>query len=252
MNAFAGLSGMESAVDEVLRGTKRESTTRAGERAAGPETGKEKAAPEERGGKMSFIGKRADGIEVYETSKDVLGLTWVQRQARFLEIMKNDSRGRAAKFIRNKHAYYATFEEGDVRKNIYGDKKSDRKGWRAKINSEADGDIFTLVENAAYDGSSPERGKKTYAHNGVVYWDYFVKKVQINGVVFDLLANVRKKANGEFVYSLQLNEDKTKKAVPPTAVAQGAALRSGGPASISSIPNSAEKSNFKSADGRNR
>lgn len=250
MNVFAGLSGVESDVDEVLRGTKEESAARDGERAAGPETGKEKAAPEG-GGKMSFIGKRADGIEVYETSKDVLDLTWVQRRARFLEIMKNDYRRRTAKFIRNGHAYYATFEEGDVRKNIYGDKKSDRKGWRAKINAGADGDIFTLVENAAYDGSSPERGKKTYAHNGVVYWDYFVKKVQINGVVFDLLANVRKKANGEFVYSLQLNEDKRKKAVPPTAVAQGAALRSGGPASISSIPNSTAKSNHENEGGNN-
>ena len=33
--------------------------------------------------------------------------------------------------------------------------------------------------------------------------------------VFDLLANVRKKANGSFVYSLQLNEDKNTKAAPP-------------------------------------
>lgn len=165
--------------------------------------------------RYSYRGKNQDGIEVYETSEEVKKLSYKDRQKQFLDIMSNEYRGRTAKFIRNGHAYYATFEEKDINKNIYGDKKSDENGWKAKINVGADGNIFELVENAQYDGSKPERGKTITAHRGVGYWDYFIKNVQIDGRVFDLLANVRKKANGAFVYSIQLNENKKIKASPP-------------------------------------
>ena len=45
-------------------------------------------------------------------------------------------------------------------------------------------------------------------------WEYFIKTVQIDGRVYDLLANVRKKPEGEYVYSIQLNEDKKKAPAP--------------------------------------
>ena len=165
--------------------------------------------------KYSFRGTSQDGIEVYETSDEVKKLPYKERQQKFLDIMANEYRGRTAKFIRNGHAYYATFDEKDVSKNIYGDKRSDKKGYRAKINVGAEGDIFELVENAKYNGSLPENGKKIAAHKGVGYWDYFIKNVQIDGTVFNLTANVRKKADGAFVYSIQLNENKKIKASPP-------------------------------------
>lgn len=165
--------------------------------------------------RYSYRGVNKDGIEVYETSQDVKNLTRKERQQQFLDIMTNEYRGRTAKFIRNGHTYYATFEEKDVNKNIYGDKRSDKKGYKAKINVGADGDIFELVENAQYNGSHPEKGKKITAHRGVGYWDYFIKNVQIDGTVFNLTANVRKKADGAFVYSIQLNENKKIKASPP-------------------------------------
>lgn len=163
----------------------------------------------------SLRGVNKDGIEVYETSDEVKKLSYKERQQRFLDIMKNEYRGRTAKFIRNGHSYYATFEEKDINKNIYGDKLSDIKGWKAKINTGADGDIFELVENARYNGSLPEKGKKIAAHQGVRYWDYFIKTVQIDDAVFDLVANVRKKADGAFVYSIQLRQNKKIKASPP-------------------------------------
>ena len=165
--------------------------------------------------RYSYRGVNKDGIEVYETSGDIKKLSYKDRQQKFLDIMTNDYRGRTAKFIRNGHTYYATFEEKDVNKNIYGDKRSDKKGYKAKINVGADGDIFELVENAQYNGSLPEKGKKITAHRGVGYWDYFIKNVQIDGTVFNLTANVRKKADGAFVYSIQLNENKKIKASPP-------------------------------------
>ena len=78
----------------------------------------------------------------------------------------------------------------------------------------AEGNVFELVENAKYNGSRPESGKNIAAHKGVTYWDYFIKTVQIDNTVFDLVANVRKRTDGPFVYSIQLNENKNVEAAP--------------------------------------
>ena len=165
------------------------------------------------------------GIEVYETSEETKKLSFKERQNVFLDIMINQYRGRTAKFIRNGHTYYARFEEADVRKNIYGDNRSDYKGIKAKVNVGADGNIFELVENARYDGSKQEKGKITQAHQNVVYWDYFIKTVQIDNKVFDLLANVRKKSDGGYVYSIQLNENKKVEASPSLIPIEGVSNR---------------------------
>ena len=185
-----------------------------------------------------FIGVRDDGIEVYETSEEVKKLPWKKRRERFIKFMNEQYRGRTAKFMRNGHSYYARFSEDDVKKNIYGDKRSDDNGRDAKTNIGADGLIFELVENASYRNSKPEEGKTTKAHKNVGYWDYFVKKVQIDGRVYDLVANVRKKPEGEFVYSLQLNEDTNTKAVPPDSLSKAQTLNGAQTASGSIIRDS--------------
>ena len=167
------------------------------------------------GVRYSLRGVNQDGIEVYETSDEIKALPYTQRKQRFLDIMEDDYKGRTAKFERNGHVYYAAFETGDINKNIYGDKNSDLKGWKAKVNVGADGNVFELVENAKYNGSKAEIGKNISTHKGVNYWDYFVKNVQIDGTVFDLVANIRKKTDGAFVYSIQLRENKQIKASPP-------------------------------------
>lgn len=159
------------------------------------------------GPSADYVGKTADGVEVYETSEKTRNLTWAERKKTFLHLMRQQYRGRTAKFIRNGHAYYAKFEYRDVSKNIYGDDKSDPKGRDAKINVGADGNIFELVENSKYSRSEIERGKTQRMHRGVNHWDYFVKTVQIDGTVFDLTANVRKKADGEFVYIIEMMEN---------------------------------------------
>lgn len=46
---------------------------------------------------------------------------------------------------------------------------------------------------------------------------HFVKTVQIDGKFYDVLANVRKKSGGEYVYSIQLNESR-KSRLPPWRV----------------------------------
>lgn len=158
--------------------------------------------------KYLFVGKRADGIEVYRTSDEIQNLPQKERAKMFLNKMKSDYYGRTAKFEKNGQPYYARFEDSDVKKNIYGDKQSDRSGLKAKVKAGAEGDIFELVENAKYDRSSAEKGKSGKPHAGVETWDYYVKTVQVDNKVYDELINVRLKPDGEYVYNISLKENK--------------------------------------------
>lgn len=168
--------------------------------------------------RWSLAGTNEDGIEVYETSDNIKNLTNKERMKQFEEIMKNDYRGRTAKFIRNGHAYYATFEDTDVKKNIYGDNQSSKAGWKAKIRAGADGDIFELVEDADYTGSGAEQGKSNPAHKGINLWDYYAKTVQIDNEVYDLVANVRRSGDDSYVYNIGLRQNKKIKASPPIGI----------------------------------
>lgn len=203
-----------------------------------------KNAATEGGTRFDLKGKNKDGVEVYETGEDVKKMSYKERMEAFMDIMRNEYAGRTAKFSDSNSTYYAKFDEADLRKNVYGDKKSSQKGWKAKINTGADGSIFELVENATYNGGKAEQGKKTQAHQNLTGWEYFVKTVQIDGQVYDLLANVRKKPDGEFVYSIQLNENKA--SAPPLQYRNGTAKANNRPvgvstnASESSVPQNGE------------
>lgn len=176
--------------------------------------------------KFQLSGITEDGIEVYTTSKEVMDLTWKERKARYLDLMTNQYKGRTAKFVRNGHTYYAQFDEASLRKPIYGDERSSDKGRRAIIKAGADGDIFELVENSVYEGSS--KNKKD--HTAADYFDYFVKTVQIDGKVFDLVADVEKKygVDGGYVYTLALKDNKTVKASPTNEHSQSEPFNSVG------------------------
>lgn len=205
-----------------------------------------KNAATEGGVRFDLKGKNKDGVEVYETGEDVKKMSYKERMEAFMDIMRNEYAGRTAKFSDGNNTYYAKFDEADLRKNVYGDKKSSQKGWKAKINTGADGSIFELVENATYNGGKAEQGKKSQAHQNLTGWEYFVKAVQIDGQVYDLLANVRKKPDGEFVYSIQLNENKNKASAPPLQYRNGTAKANNRPvgvstnASASSVPQNGE------------
>ena len=193
-------------------------------RAAPPARADENTVYADLSDSLDYVGKTDDGTEVYETSEAVRKLPYKKRMEAFMDIMRNEYAGRTAKFTaRDGEVYYATFDENDLRKNVYGDKKSSPRGWKAKINTGADGNIFDLVENAEHSGSGKEQGKTSEAHQGLTGWEYFVKTVQIDGRVYDLLANVRKKPDGEFVYSIQLNENEKKAPAPPRQYQNGTA-----------------------------
>lgn len=198
-----------------------------------PDTGDENTVFSGSGESYELVGKNKDGIEVYETGEDIKKMSYKERMESFMDIMRNEYAGRTAKFTDGNNTYYAKFDEADLRKNVYGDKKSSQKGWKAKINTGADGSIFELVENATYNGGKPEQGKKAQAHQNLTGWEYFVKTVQIDGQVYDLLANVRKKPDGEFVYSIQLNENKNKASAPPLQYRNGTAKANNRPVGVS-------------------
>lgn len=198
-----------------------------------PDTGDENTVFSDSGESYELVGKNKDGIEVYETGEDIKKMSYKERMEAFMDIMRNEYAGRTAKFSDGNNTYYAKFDEADLRKNVYGDKKSSQKGWKAKINTGADGSIFELVESATYNGGKPEQGKKAQAHQNLTGWEYFVKTVQIDGQVYDLLANVRKKPDGEFVYSIQLNENKNKASAPPLQYQNGTAKANNRPVGVS-------------------
>lgn len=198
-----------------------------------PDTGDENTVFSDSGESYELVGKNKDGIEVYETGEDIKKMSYKERMEAFMDIMRNEYAGRTAKFSDGNNTYYAKFDEADLRKNVYGDKKSSQKGWKAKINTGADGSIFDLVENATYNGGKTEQGKKSQAHQNLTGWEYFVKTVQIDGQVYDLLANVRKKPDGEFVYSIQLNENKNKASAPPLQYQNGTAKANNRPVGVS-------------------
>lgn len=211
-DAYAGMDRLPEEKARIVQ----QAAQRRLEAQSAEKSGETRGPPE----KYSYAGKTDSGTEVYETSDAVRRLPYKKRMEIFMDIMRNEYAGRTAKFItRDGETYYARFDEDDLNKNIYGDGKSSPRGWRAKINTGADGAIFELLENARHKGSRGEIGKTTPAHKNVTGWEYFVKTVQIDGRVYDLLANVRKKPEGELVYSIQLNENKRKAPAPPVAPA---------------------------------
>ncbi len=155
--------------------------------------------------KFSLKGIDQNGIEVYEISDEVKNMPFAERKKLFLRKMKNEYKGRTAKFIRNGHAYYAIFDDAGINKAIYGDKKSSKRGSKAKINLGAEGDVFELIENSTYTNSRTEKGKVTSSgiHDNTTFWDYYIKTIRVGNTYYDVLSNVRK-ADGHYVYDITI------------------------------------------------
>lgn len=147
-----------------------------------------------------------DGIERYALSNKTKKLTFKERKKRMLIIMREQYAGRAAKFVKNGHVYYALYDESGIRKGIYGDKKSSRKGLRAKISIGAEGEYIELAENSIYTGSKTELGKTNRFHRNAKTWDYYIKTIEFEGDYFDVLINVKDTGNEHYVYDVTLKE----------------------------------------------
>lgn len=195
------------------------------------------------GVKMSLKGTNRYGIEVYETDASIKALPKKERIAVYLDLMRNMYSGRTARFIRNGHTYYAVFDQSSLRKPVYGDNRSSRRGVTALINAGASGDIFDLVENSTYKGSAVN----TKDHTNADYFDYFVKTVQIDGQVFDLFADVEKSygTDGGYTYTVALKNNKKIEATPHSELPFQEPVKNAGPASGNSISTNQENVNRK-------
>lgn len=171
---------------------------------------KEKNTTDEGDVQMQLRGLNDEGIEVYETSENLKSLSLKKRKELLIDAIRNEYVGRTAKFNKNGTVYYATLDTVSARKSLYGDKKSDKKGYKAKINIGADGNYFELVENALYDSSKDEVGKTTNTdiHDNVAQWDYYIKTIISDGRYFKVLINVADKGNNQYVYDVSLKEIK--------------------------------------------
>lgn len=192
-----------------------------------------KNAATEGGTRFDLKGKNKDGIEVYETSGGTMALTWDDRRAKYLDDLKNEYRGKTARFERNGHTYYAKFDPNSIRKPIYGDSRSSVSGVKALTKAGADGDVFNLLENSKYTGSK----SNTKTHTNADYFDYFVKTVQIDGKVFDLVADVEKEIGSSdgYIYTLALRDNKNIKASPALGTPETGPVKSAGNASEKSV-----------------
>lgn len=192
-----------------------------------------KNAANEGGVRFDLKGKNKDGIEVYETSGGTMALTWDDRRAKYLDDLKNEYRGKTARFERNGHTYYAKFDPNSIRKPIYGDSRSSVSGVKALTKAGADGDVFNLLENSKYTGSK----SNTKTHTNADYFDYFVKTVQIDGKVFDLVADVEKEIGSSdgYIYTLALRDNKNIKASPALGTPETGPVKSAGNASEKSV-----------------
>ncbi len=197
-----------------------------------------KNAATEGGVRFDLKGKNKDGIEVYETSGGTMALTWADRRAKYLDDLKNEYRGKTARFERNGHTYYAKFDPNSIRKPIYGDSRSSVSGVKALTKAGADGDVFNLLENSKYTGSK----SNTKTHTSADYFDYFVKTVQIDGKVFDLVADVEKEIGSSdgYIYTLALRDNKNIKASPALGTPETGPVKSAGNASEKSVPQNEE------------
>lgn len=69
---------------------------------------------------------------------------------------------------------------------------------------------------------------------GADYFDYFVKTVQIDNKVYDLIADVEKKyfdGSSGYIYTLALKDNNTIKAAPATQSSQSELVQFAGPTS---------------------
>ena len=95
-------------------------------------------------------------------------------------------------------------------KNIFGDNKSTKLGYKTKINALYD--LVDILENAKYIGSGKEPSfdsdviSKNKAHENVKYWHYFESHIIFDGVPVDVLFNIRDKGNEQFQYLIEIKE----------------------------------------------
>lgn len=107
---------------------------------------------------------------------------------------------------------------------MYGDKRSDKPGDNARTNIGASGDFFQAISKAEYVKTSAHNTNKTgrLGHENVVGFDYFIKRVKVDGEIYDIVINVKTTSSGEhYIYTVELHQEKKSSSVPGPQLPNG-------------------------------
>ena len=192
--------------------------------------------PELNGGvKFQKKGVNKDGIEVYETSKETMDLSWKERVSAFEYELNDHYANKTARFVRNGHTYYARLDDTFFDKVVYGESHFSKNGKKAFIKAGADGDVFDLIENSTYRRSGVDTKDHKKKDGFTDYFDYFFKTVQIDNKVFDICVNVKKQYGTKdgYTYTMFLVDNNKIKASP--SISTQGAFKSEGNASTDGI-----------------
>ena len=215
---------------EKQKSAKKTADTSFGKRFALPEDF-DYAIPGGDNRRFALAGFTKDGIEVYETSREVRQMSMPDRINKFRNDFGERFKDTTVKLEREGETVYARFV--GTRKALgkfthEGSNGSDHAGYRAKLRLLADGDIISIVDGSKYNGYENERGKDTKAHKYAVRWDYYYKTVVVDGKGYDITVNVRNvtptsspDTELSFVYSMNFYENNdidTEISTEPSAV----------------------------------
>jgi hypothetical protein len=150
--------------------------------------------------KFMYKGKNKDGVEIYSISTEVAKLSGKDKKALAKNKNKADVKIEKVHFISKEEEYDAKFDKKFLGEDIYGDKKTKpHKTYNKKINLMIEGDLLNVLKDAQYYDSSEDHDEK---HGpDVVGWDYFKKTIIIDGAEYRVRINVKKKVDGNYIYS---------------------------------------------------
>lgn len=175
---------------------------------------------------FDFIGTDKNGVEEYKTNVDVVKMSYEERTEDFEDKIRNEYVGRKVKLIKNGDIYYAEVLPSDAGKiargenyDRYGGKKrngtfpsKEEVAWdKARRRLGASGDFFQAISKAEYVKTSAHYTNKTgrLGHENVVGFDYFIKRVKVDGEIYDIVINVKTTSSGEhYIYTVELQQEK--------------------------------------------
>ncbi len=164
---------------------------------------------------FSLVGETSDGIEVYETSEDLNGLSYIEKINVFRQNFYDENSphylGKKVRFQLKGETYFAEIDRFTQRENTNKINPGRLNQWdKAKINMGASGDFLLLLENSRYKGREKNTNqKKNDAHKKTDSFDYFVKTIYVDGKPYNVVVNIRREfTGGKFVYEVKLKKNK--------------------------------------------
>lgn len=164
-------------------------------------------------------GKDERGYPIYESDliQEITNKEKIKNLQQQMKLLKE----KPLFFNVNGQKIKAYFDDYGVQKTTYGtrngEKAETKKGFSAKESLATD--LYTIVNNSKFVGETDEISNisntpsKNKAHKDVTKWYTFENKINYNGEIYTVLTTVRKKADGNYGYSIKFYENKKNNSV---------------------------------------